>query len=72
MVVDGDNFIQQPWAEQERVEKFLDLPHELSEDNFYFNTTKGFFCGRQVLTRAGSVELYQDGVSQQVLKVARS
>ena len=27
MVVDGDNFIQQPWAEQGRVEKFLDLPH---------------------------------------------
>ena len=54
MVIDGDNFIQKPWAELEKVEEFLDLSHELAEDNFYFNATKGFFCGHQVITQPES------------------
>ena len=54
IVIDGDNFINKPWIELERVERFLELDHQLVEDNFYFNSTKGFFCGKQVITRPDS------------------
>jgi len=54
LIIDGDSFIHEPWVELGRLERFLDLPHQLSEDNFFFNTTKGFYCGRQVITRPNS------------------
>ncbi len=28
----------------EKVEDFLDLPHHVTMDNFYYNATKGFYC----------------------------
>ena len=50
-VVDGDQFISAPWIELERLETFLGLQHQLSQDNFYLNKTKGFYCGRQEVVR---------------------
>ena len=46
-VVDGDQFISSPWIELANLEKFLHLEPELTQDNFYFNASKGFHCGRQ-------------------------
>ena len=53
-VVDGDQFIQEPWTELSLLETFLGLGQELTESNFYFNKSQGFFCGRQELRRTGS------------------
>ena len=53
-VVDGDTFIRSPWTELEQLEQFLGLESELREDNFYFNTSKGFYCGRQEVRRLDS------------------
>lgn len=50
-VVHGDRFITQPWEELQAVESFLDLPPAITEDNFYFNATKGFFCSRQTRSK---------------------
>ena len=33
--------IQEPWVEMSNIEDFLELPHEVGQDNFYFNQTKG-------------------------------
>merc|ERR1719474_1417588 len=49
-IVDGDKFIKEPWTELEKMEEFLELPKEISENNFFFNATKGFFCGHERLT----------------------
>lgn len=49
-IVDGDKFIKEPWTELEKIEAFLDLPREILENNFYFNATKGFYCGQERLT----------------------
>ena len=46
-IVDGDRLITQPLAELEKVEKFLELPHFITEEHIYFNKTKGFYCIRQ-------------------------
>ena len=53
-VVDGDQFIQEPWTKLSLLEIFLGLRQELTESNFYFNKSKGFFCGRQEFRRTGS------------------
>jgi len=53
-VVDGDKFIQAPWTELVKLETFLGLEPQLDRDNFYFNTSKGFYCGRQEVPRPGS------------------
>ena len=50
-VVDGDQFISSPWIELRNLETFLGLNTELSENNFYFNQTKGFYCGRREVVR---------------------
>ena len=49
-IVDGDKFIKEPWTELMALEKFLDLPAEITERNFFFNSTKGFYCGKEELT----------------------
>ena len=41
-IVDGDKFIKEPWTELEKMEEFLELPKEISENNFFFNATKVF------------------------------
>ena len=43
-IVDGDKFIKEPWTEIMELEKFLELPAEITERNFFFNETKGFYC----------------------------
>ena len=43
-IVDGDQLIAHPARELAKVENFLGLPHKLTSDMFYFNTTKGFYC----------------------------
>jgi len=53
-VVDGDKFIKTPWEEIKSLETFLDLEPELTKDNFYFNSSKGFYCGRQEVAREDS------------------
>lgn len=47
-IVDGDNFIKAPWEETEKVENFLQIPHAINRDSFFFNGTKGYYCGRDV------------------------
>ena len=42
--VDGNNLIDKPWVEFRRLENFLGLEHEITEDRFFFNKTKGFYC----------------------------
>ncbi|GFS09598.1 sulfotransferase [Elysia marginata] len=44
LVVDGDNIRYRPWEEMAKVEKFLGLSHQVKQDCFVFNETKGFFC----------------------------
>ena len=53
-VVDGDSFIRTPWSELGTIESFLGLRSELKETNFYFNSSKGFYCGRQEVVRKDS------------------
>ena len=43
-IVSGENLVRDPSAELTKVESFLGLEHQLSRDNFYFNSTKGFYC----------------------------
>uniref|UniRef100_A0A1A8MWC2 Sulfotransferase n=1 Tax=Nothobranchius pienaari TaxID=704102 RepID=A0A1A8MWC2_9TELE len=43
-VVDGDALIRDPFPELRKAERFLDLPPRINPNNFYFNTTKGFYC----------------------------
>ncbi|NP_001074062.1 heparan sulfate glucosamine 3-O-sulfotransferase 1 precursor [Danio rerio] len=49
-LVDGDALVREPLAEMQKVEAFLKLQPQISQNNFYFNQTRGFFClrdGRQ-------------------------
>lgn len=43
-IVDGDVLIRDPLAEMKKVEHFLHLKPQITEKNFYFNQTKGFYC----------------------------
>ncbi|KAG9353532.1 hypothetical protein JZ751_011648 [Albula glossodonta] len=43
-VVDGDALVQEPFPELQRAERFLGLPPRIAPSNFYFNSTKGFYC----------------------------
>ncbi|XP_040575665.1 heparan sulfate glucosamine 3-O-sulfotransferase 5 [Lepeophtheirus salmonis] len=45
-IVNGDRLIKKPWHEIRKVEKFLNLPHEIMKKHFYFNASKGFHCLR--------------------------
>lgn len=49
-IVDGDRLIEEPSAELADVERFLGLPRYLTEQRFYFNRTKGFYCMRRNAT----------------------
>ena len=43
-IVSGEDLITNPAVEIKAVEKFLGLEPFITENNFYFNKTKGFFC----------------------------
>lgn len=45
-VVDGDKLITNPLSEINKVEQFLGLQSRVTENNIYFNTTRGFYCMR--------------------------
>ena len=51
--VDGDILVRRPWEELEKLEDFLGVPNEITEERFFFNATKGFYC---VKTEDPSVE----------------
>jgi hypothetical protein len=48
-VLNGEEFIQQPWNELNRVEKFLNLTQFISEKHFHFDKRKNFYCLRKNL-----------------------
>ena len=43
-VVNGEKLIKKPWHEVRKIEDFLGLKHEITRQNFFFNSTKGFHC----------------------------
>jgi len=51
LVINGDSFIKRPWIEVNKIEDFLHVPSVVTEDNFFFNNTKGFYCGREIRTK---------------------
>lgn len=44
LVIDANELVDTPWKSVEKVETFLELPHLVNESEFYFNSTRGFFC----------------------------
>lgn len=50
-IVHGEKFIKQPWVEMQMVEQYLNVTSIIGENNFFFNQTKGFYCGRDIRTR---------------------
>uniref|UniRef100_T1J8M9 Heparan sulfate glucosamine 3-O-sulfotransferase 5 n=1 Tax=Strigamia maritima TaxID=126957 RepID=T1J8M9_STRMM len=49
-IVDGDQLVDDPYPELQKIEDFLRLEHRITRENFYFNKTKGFFCLRNETT----------------------
>ena len=47
-IIDGDVFTKKPWIEMQKVEEFLQIPPVITQKNFVFNSTKGFYCGRRI------------------------
>ncbi|XP_061528647.1 heparan sulfate (glucosamine) 3-O-sulfotransferase 1-like 2 isoform X2 [Phycodurus eques] len=43
-VVDGDALVRDPYPELRQAERFLELPPHIGPQNFYYNSTKGFYC----------------------------
>lgn len=46
LVVNGDQLIEDPVPQLQRIERFLGLEQHIGMRNFYFNETKGFYCLR--------------------------
>ncbi|XP_055691155.1 heparan sulfate glucosamine 3-O-sulfotransferase 5-like [Lutzomyia longipalpis] len=46
LIVNGDQLIDDPLPQLTKIETFLGIQHRIERKNFYFNTTKGFFCLR--------------------------
>ncbi|XP_003724549.2 heparan sulfate glucosamine 3-O-sulfotransferase 1 [Strongylocentrotus purpuratus] len=46
LVLDGEEFTQDPLPSLQRVEEFLGIDRYFDEDKFFFNETKGFICLR--------------------------
>ena len=44
--VDGDQIIKNPLPELSKVEDFLGLDHRITDQQLYFNRTRGFYCMR--------------------------
>jgi len=44
LVIDGHELRVEPWVSVRKVEDFLHLEHKVKADDFYFNTTRGFYC----------------------------
>jgi hypothetical protein len=44
LVMNSEDFAKNPSKTLAKIETFLNLEHALTEDLFYFNVTKGFYC----------------------------
>lgn len=53
--VSGEGLVKRPAKEMKLVERFLNLKPFITEDNFYFNESKGFPCFVGKITSGGSV-----------------
>lgn len=49
-IVNGDAFIRQPWIESQKIENFLQIEPVITQNNFFFNNTKGYYCGKDIRT----------------------
>lgn len=45
-IVDGENLIVNPLEELSKLESFLNVPHLISRDWLYLNSSRGFYCMR--------------------------
>ena len=45
-IVDGEQFARDPASELQLVEDFIGVDNMLTQDNFYYNSTRGFYCMR--------------------------
>lgn len=53
--VSGEELVERPAREIKLVERFLNLKPFITEDNFYFNESKGFHCFVGKISNSGSV-----------------
>ncbi|CAG5104956.1 Oidioi.mRNA.OKI2018_I69.chr1.g1705.t1.cds [Oikopleura dioica] len=44
LVIDANELVEYPWKSVQKVEDFLELPNLVDESEFYFNSTRGFYC----------------------------
>ena len=44
LVLDGENFIKNPYAEIKKIEQFLNLTSFFQKKHFVYDITKGFYC----------------------------
>ena len=44
LILDGDKFAANPTEELNKAETFIGLQHQISSEDFYFNTEKRFYC----------------------------
>jgi hypothetical protein len=44
LIVNGENFIKNPYEEVKKAEKFLNLKPYIQKDHFIYDKNKGFFC----------------------------
>ena len=68
LFLDGAEFKSRPWVTTSLVEDFLDIQHELSEERFYFNATKGFHCMETLRCMSDIKGKPIDPVSEEKLK----
>ncbi|GFN92998.1 heparan sulfate glucosamine 3-o-sulfotransferase 3b1 [Plakobranchus ocellatus] len=47
-ILDGLDLVTQPAREVHKLETFLDVPHILTQGNFIYNASRGFYCLRAV------------------------
>ena len=45
--VNGEQLISRPWEELEAVQKFLNISVEITKENFWYNSTKKFYCVKE-------------------------
>ncbi|RUS88766.1 hypothetical protein EGW08_003483 [Elysia chlorotica] len=64
LILDGDNIRYRPWEEMAKVEKFLGLSHQVKQNCFVFNETKGFFCVKVVDHKKGNGATVQKCLSE--------
>jgi len=46
LIVSGEGLIEDPVPHIKRIEEFLGIDHRITDQNFFFNETRGFYCIR--------------------------